>query len=125
MNTLTIEQMLALLGSFTVVALFLAGFGKALNRVIFPAGVPKWRKGKGRFSRLWLRTMPLHPIVGGMLVGFVAGEALSIPEFLGVSRIGAVLWFSVSGIFALPIHARVENRIEDDENEDDENGNAT
>lgn len=92
-----------------VVAFVLGLLGERINRVVFPeyTTIPKWSIVTG-WRRAWVRTVPIHPVIGGALFGF-AGE-LPVPEPLS-GFVGRVLWWTVIGGLSHVVFRKIQERV--------------
>lgn len=95
--TQTIADLITLLRPYwgwlsTVVILAL--IGETLKRHVFTADLIE----VSRIARWWRRTMPIHPVVGGMLIGLVPGVPL--PDDVS-GTVQAVLYYGAAGAFSV------------------------
>lgn len=92
--------------SFVIAAVLLAALGQGINAQVFGEAGPHPTTG---WREAWRRTMWMHPIVGGALLGFID---LPAPEVWGDGRVGAVVWYAAAGALALPIYGWVRRLFE-------------
>jgi len=84
--------------SLIIAAVLLAALGQGATAQVFgeagPAPTTGWRE-------TWRRTMWLHPILGGVLLGLLG---LPAPAVLWDGVVGAVVWYAAAGALALPVY---------------------
>lgn len=94
--------------SGVVVAVLLAALGTGATEHVFGEEGPQPTEG---WRETWRRTMWLHPILGGCLLGFLG---LPAPEVLGDGSAGAVVWYAAAGALAYPVHGWLRHLLERD-----------
>lgn len=84
--------------SFVIAAVLLAALGQGATAQVFgdagPAPTTGWRE-------TWRRTMWVHPIAGGALLGLLD---LPVPEALSTSTAWRIVWYAAAGALALPVY---------------------
>jgi hypothetical protein len=83
--------------SFLAVALLLGMIGEVIKPMII--GPNKKEAEKIRWKRVYIRTLPFHPVVAGGLLGLFLSTTL--PELVASSGIvGSVLYFAAAGVIS-------------------------
>lgn len=103
-----LETFLAILAanwSFVAVALILGLVGEVIKSVV--VGDDKEAAKKIRWKSLFIKTLPLHPVVIGGLLGVVLFATL--PEVIAVGGLmGSVLYFAASGALSTWLYSALK-----------------
>lgn len=68
------------------------------------------RMPQTRWTRIYLETAWLHPILAGALLGL--SPSLPVPEAMGDSWEASILWYAIAGVISLPVYRRLMRRVE-------------
>jgi hypothetical protein len=87
--------------AFLAVAIILAIIGEVSKGIVL--GEDKSNADKNLFTKLYTKTLPLHPIIAGALLGLALSA--TVPDFVMTGgMIGSVLYFAVSGALSSTIY---------------------
>lgn len=94
-------SVLTLNWAFIAVAFILGLVGEVVKSLVVGAK-------DSRFKSLFLRTLPLHPVIAGGLLGCVL--FVTVPEVIAVSGlVGSVLYFAASGALSTWIYSTLKS----------------
>lgn len=97
---------LSLFIPFLVVGAVLGALGKGIQSLVFK-GCPKHATSGWR--RLFYRTMWLHPMAAGAVLGLTGW--VPVPEFMGTGLASGAFWYALAGAQAHTVVRLVDSEI--------------
>lgn len=95
--------------SFLAVALILGLTGEVIKAVVI--GDDKDAAKKIAWKALFIKTLPIHPVIVGGLLGFVLVSLL--PEFVGITTVASILYYALAGLFSSWVYNAIKSLFPD------------
>jgi hypothetical protein len=95
--------------SFLAVALILGLTGEVIKAVVI--GDDKEEAKKVAWKALFIKTLPIHPVIVGGLLGLVLVSLL--PEFVGITTIASILYYALAGLFSSWVYNAIKSLFPD------------